>query len=122
MEPLGHDAIFLQATRGQFVILLAEDAAPSRHPWIGGLSDDDVVFLRAQFKDGARVLHPDFGQTVGKNAAVPTIKKFCGLDDWPAVFRDGQMLDRVAEDRAGGDAAAPAEDEHVLALRPRQHW
>ena len=52
-----------------------------------------------------------------RHAVVEGFETLRGPQHRFAIFRHGQLLDRVTKRRAGGDAAAHAEYEHILAFR-----
>src|SRR6185295_6258879 len=88
---------------------------------IGGLGNDDVVLSWTEFQHGARVLRPDFGESVGQHATIPTFEESRGADDWFTILRNRQMANGMTRYRRCGNAAANAQDEHVRAVRSRQH-
>src|SRR4051812_30822283 len=121
MEPLRHDSPFLQPARPEFIILTAEHAPHSGHPWVGGLGDNDIVLFRAELQHGARVLAPNPRDRVGQYPSIPFCKVTGGTDHWLAVLGDREVLDGVAENGSACDAATQAKNENVLRIRTCGH-
>src|SRR5690348_14962734 len=97
MEPLRHETAGFEATGAELVELAAENTANTHGPWIGGLSDDNVIGVGTELQNCSRVFLSNADEPIGQHSVIFRLEKFGGAHDRLAVLCDGNIPNRIAK-------------------------